>query len=85
MAQDENAIGYVGIGHLDDSIKALILDGMTPSQENAKNGSYKITRLLYMNTKGRPEGLVKAFIDYIHSPEGDEIIAKAGYIPTGGK
>ena len=85
VAQDENAIGYVGIGHLDDSIKALILDGMTPSQENAKNGSYKITRLLYMNTKGRPEGLVKAFIDYIHSPEGDEIIAKAGYIPTGGK
>ena len=85
VAQDENAIGYVGIGHLDDSIKALILDGMTPSQENAKNGSYKITRLLYMNTKGQPEGLVKAFIDYIYSPEGDEIIAKAGYIPTGGK
>ena len=85
VAQDENAIGYVGIGHLDDSIKALVLDGMTPSQENAKNGSYKITRLLYMNTKGQPEGLVKAFIDYIYSPEGDEIIAKAGYIPTGGK
>ena len=85
VAQDKNAIGYVGIGHLDDSIKALALDGMTPSQENAKNGSYKITRLLYMNTKGQPEGLVKAFIDYIYSSEGDEIIAKAGYIPTGGK
>ena len=85
VAQDENAIGYVGIGHLDDSIKALILDGMTPSQENAKNGSYKITRLLYMNTKGQPEGLIKAFIDYIYSPEGDEIIVKAGSIPTGGK
>ena len=85
VAQDENAIGYVGIGHLDDSIKALILDGMTPSQENAKNGSYKITRLLYMNTKGQPEGLIKAFIDYIYSPEGDEIIVKAGYSPTGGK
>ena len=85
VAQDKNAIGYVGIGHLDDSIKALALDGMTPSQENAKNGSYKITRLLYMNTKGQPEGLVKAVIDYIYSSEGDEIIAKAGYIPTGGK
>ena len=85
VAQDENAIGYVGIGHLDDSIKAVVLDGMTPSQENAKNGSYKITRLLYMNTKGRPEGLTKAFIDYIYSPEGREITAKAGYIPTDGK
>ncbi len=83
IAQDKNAIGYVGIGHLDDSIKGLILDGMTPSQENAKDGSYKITRLLYMNTKGQPEGLTKAFIDYLYTPEGDEIIAKAGYIPTG--
>ena len=85
VSQDENAIGYVGIGHLDDSIKAVVLDGMTPSQENAKNGSYKITRLLYMNTKGRPEGLTKAFIDYIYSPEGREITAKSGYIPTDGK
>ena len=38
-----------------------------------------------MNTKGQPEGLTKAFIDYIHSPEGREITAKAGYIPTDGK
>lgn len=85
VSQDENGIGYVGIGHLDDAIKAVVLDGMTPSQENAKNGSYKITRLLYMNTKGQPEGLTKAFIDYIYSPEGREITAKAGYIPTDGK
>ena len=85
VAQDENAIGYVGIGHLDGSIKALALDGMTPSQENAENGSYKITRLLYMNTKGRPQGLAKAFIDYIYRPQGREITAKAGYIPTDGK
>ncbi len=85
VAQDENAIGYVGVGHLDGSIKALALDGMTPSQENAKNGSYKITRLLYMNTKGQPQGLVKAFIDYLYSSDGEEIITKAGYIPTGGQ
>ena len=85
IAQDKNAIGYVGIGHLDDTIKGIVLDGMTPSQENAKNGSYTITRLLYMNTKGQPEGLTKAFIDYIYTPEGDAIIAKAGYIPTGRK
>ena len=85
IGQDANAIGYVGIGHLDDKIKGIVLDGMVPSQENAKNGSYKVTRLLYMNTKGQPEGLTKAFIDYIYTPEGDAIIAKAGYIPTGRK
>lgn len=83
VAQDGNAIGYVGIGHLDAAIKGLILDGMIPSQANAKSGVYSITRLLYMNTKGRPEGLTKAFIDYIYSPAGDAIITQAGYIPTG--
>ena len=83
ISQDENAIGYVGIGHLDDNIKGLVLDGMTPNQANAADGSYKITRLLYMNTKGRPEGLLKDFIDYIYSGEGQEIIRGAAYIPTG--
>lgn len=85
VAQDKNAIGYVGIGHLDNVIKGVSLDGMVPSQENAKSGTYTVTRLLYMNTKGQPEGLTKAFIDYIYTPEGDAIIAKAGYIPTGRK
>ena len=52
IAQDPNAIGYVGIGHLDSSIRGVTVEGMVPSQENAANGAYKITRLLYMNTKG---------------------------------
>lgn len=81
IAQDPNAVGYVGIGHLDKSIRGLSVDGMTPSQENAANGSYTVTRLLYMNTKGEPQGLTRAFVDYICSPAGKEIVAKAGYIP----
>jgi phosphate transport system substrate-binding protein len=82
VIQDKNAIGYVGIGHLDSSLTGLVIDNMTPSQENASNGSYDITRLLFMNTKGRPTGLTKAFIDYIYSPEGSAIIEQSGYIPT---
>ena len=81
VSQDANAIGYVGIGHLDDKLKGVVIDGMTPSQENASNGTYTVTRLLYMNTKGEPEGLTRAFIDYIYSPDGQAIVAKAGYIP----
>ena len=83
ITQDGNSIGYVGIGHLDDKLKGLVLDGMTPSQSGAADGSYKVTRLLYMNTKGRPEGLLKDFIDYIYTDDGAEIIRGAGYIPTG--
>ncbi len=83
IRQDPNALGYVSIGHLDDSVKGLVLDGMAPSQENAASGAYTVTRLLYMNTKGRPEGLVKAFVDYIYSPDGAAAVTRAGYIPTG--
>lgn len=81
IASDEGALGYVGIGHLDESVTGVTLEGMEPTQENAANGTYKITRLLYMNTKGQPTGLTKDFIDYIYSDEGKEIISKAGYIP----
>ena len=83
VAQDKQSIGYVGIGHVDKNVKALVFDKMVPSQENASNGTYKVTRLLFMNTKGTPEGITKAFIDYIYTPEGTEIIKKSGYIPTG--
>lgn len=82
ISQDVNAIGYVGIGHLNNTIKGIVLDGMVPSQENAANGSYSVTRLLYMNTKGQPQGIVADFIDYIYSPDGKEIISQAGYIPV---
>ena len=81
IAQDPNAIGYVGIGHLDSSIRGVTVDGMGPSQENAANGGYKITRLLYMNTKGKPQGLTALFIDYIYSADGKGFIASSGYIP----
>jgi phosphate transport system substrate-binding protein len=81
IAQDPNAIGYLGIGHVDATVKAVELDGVHPTQENAKNGKYPIVRKLYMNTKGEPTGVVKAFIEYIVSPEGAEISKKSGYIP----
>ncbi|NHZ46326.1 phosphate ABC transporter substrate-binding protein [Nitratidesulfovibrio liaohensis] len=81
IAQDPNSIGYVGIGHLGDSIKGLHFDGMVPTQDNAASGAYSVTRKLYMNTRGAPQGLAKAFIDYIFSPEGQEITKASGYIP----
>ncbi|MCD6217860.1 phosphate ABC transporter substrate-binding protein [bacterium] len=81
VSNDPNAIGYVGIGHLDSTIKSIILDGVEPSQEKAKTGEYPVTRFLFMNTKGEPDGLVKAFIDYIQSDYCHDIIESCGYIP----
>jgi len=81
LSQDPQAIGYLGIGFVDQKVKALKLDGAEATQENAKSGTYKVTRLLYMNTKGEPQPLVKAFIDYIKGSEGAKIIQKHGFIP----
>lgn len=81
VAEDPDAIGYVSIGHVDESVKAVSLGGVAATQENAKNGSYPVVRKLYMNTKGKPSKLVQTFIDYILSPEGAQIIKQHGYIP----
>ena len=82
VAKDKFAIGYVGIGHVDKSVKALNIDGTSPTQENAASGVYKVTRLLYMNTKGKPAKLTDNFIKYItDSADGKKFITDAGYIP----
>lgn len=81
ISRDLYGIGYLALGHLDKTIKALKIDGMIPNQENAANGNYTVTRYLYMNTRGEPTGLTESFINYIFSPEGAELIRKAGYIP----
>lgn len=81
LAGDQDGIGYVSIGHVDRTIKATNLDGIAPTQANARSGKYPIVRKLYMNTKGTPHGLTATFISYIMGPEGSKLTAAAGYLP----
>lgn len=81
ISRDENAIGYVSIGHIDDSVKAPLFNGVAATQENAINGSYAVIRKLYMNTKGQPLPLVQAFITYVLGAESAASIQRHGYIP----
>ena len=81
VANDPGAIGYLSIGHVDPSLHCVAIDGVQPTQENAANGTYKVTRGLYMNTLGEPRGLTKAFVDYVFSPEGADIVRQNGYLP----
>jgi phosphate transport system substrate-binding protein len=83
ISRDKAAIGYLSIGHMDDSIARVAIDGVLPTQENAVEGSYTVLRKLYMNTKGEPSPLAQAFIDYVQTPEGGEIVSKSGFIPLG--
>ena len=82
IANDPYAIGYVSVGHMDESTAPVALEGVTPTLETVKNGTYKIARGLYSNTKGEPTGLTKLFIDYLFTPEGQKIAADKGFIPV---
>lgn len=76
IANDKNAIGYISLGSLNSSVKALNIDDIKPTENNVKNGTYKIKRYFNIATKGESTGLTKDFIDFILSKEGQEIIAK---------
>ncbi len=82
ISSNPYGIGYVSVGHIDESVASVALDGVVPTLENVKQGKYKIARGLYSNTKGDPSGLVKKFIEYLFSPEGQEIAAQKGFIPV---
>ena len=69
---DPYAIGYCSLASLNDSVKALSIDGVAATVENVKNGSYKIQRPFYLATLGEANGLAKDFIDFILSKEGQE-------------
>ena len=81
VANDPYAIGYMSVGYIDDAVAPVTLDGVLPSLETVKSGEYKVARGLYSNTKGEAQGLAKAFLEYILSPEGQKIAAEKGFIP----
>jgi phosphate transport system substrate-binding protein len=82
VANDPYAIGYVSVGHMDETVAPVALDGVTPTLDTVKSGQYPVARGLYSNTKGDPTGLTKLFIAYLLTPEGQKIAAQKGFIPV---
>lgn len=82
IAGDPHAIGYVSVGHLDESVSPLALDNVAPTLENIITGQYPIARGLYSNTRGAATGLTKKFIAFLYSPECQKIISEKGFIPV---
>lgn len=83
VASTPGAIGYVSLDVLDDTVKAVKLEGAEPTEENIKAGSYFLSRPFVMATKGdisEQNELVKALFDYIYSDEGAEIVKSVGLI-----
>ena len=81
VAQDEYAIGYISLGSLDDSVKAVKVDGSEATAENIKNGSYKISRPFNIATKEDLSDAAQDFEDFILSTEGQKVVEDNKYIP----
>lgn len=80
VAGDENAIGYASLGSLDESTKAIDVDGVEPSVDTIKDGSYKISRPFNIATKGDVSEVTQDFINFIMSADGQAVVEENGYI-----
>ncbi|MGB9877875.1 MAG: PstS family phosphate ABC transporter substrate-binding protein [bacterium] len=92
VSQDLGAIGYVGVAYADEFAKAgkvkiiaVAKDKnstpVMPTKENIKSHKYPLFRFLLNYTRGKPEGLIKDYLDFVLSPDGQKIVEKVGYIP----
>lgn len=80
VAGDPYAIGYISLGSLNDTVKAVKIDGAEATTDNVANGTYKVARPFNIVTKDGLSDVAKDFVDYIMSAEGQDIIEQNGYI-----
>ena len=80
VAGNPAAIGYVSLGSLNDTVKAVAIDGVTPSAEAVKDGSYKIARPFNIMLSAKAGDAAKAFVDFIMSADGQKVVTGSGYV-----
>ena len=81
VSSDQNSIGFVSLGLIDHTVRAIKLEGVAPTWENVMNGNYSLFRPFIFITNNAPEGPVKQFIDFTLSPEGQQVLIHEGLIP----
>ena len=86
VAGDANAIGYISLGSLDDSVKAVKIDGAEATVDNVKSGDYKVSRPFNVVTNSNTElsDVAQDFMNFILSSDGQAVVAEEGYIPLDG-
>jgi len=82
VSKNRYAIGYIGLGYLNTSLKALTVNGITASAKTALSKEYPVSRPLYMYTNGQPTGEVANLIKFVLSPAGQKLVAKEGFVPV---
>ena len=82
VASDPQGIGYISLGSVNETVKALKIDGVDPSVENVENGTYKIVRPFNIVTTAEVGDLAQDFINYIMSADGQAVVEGEGYVPV---
>lgn len=86
VAQDKGAIGYVGMGYVDQSVRALPVAAddkstpVAPTEANVLNGTYPLARPLHLYTAGEPAGAIKDFLDFVLNAEGQKLVKELDFI-----
>ena len=82
VAKNKNALGYIGLGYLDKSVKSLTVSKVAASAKTALDGEWPIARELYIFTNGDPKGGVKKLVDYLLAADkGQKDVLAVGYVP----
>lgn len=81
VAGDPQAVAYISLGNVNDSVKLIAVEGVIPEDDTIKNGSYKLARHFYYLTKEQPRGIAEQFIDFVLSPEGQQIVGEV-FVPV---
>jgi phosphate transport system substrate-binding protein len=82
VAKNKNAIGYIGLGYVERTVKALTVNRIGGSEETTLNGTYPVSRALYMFTGGWPKGDTLNFLNYVIHPEkGQKLVREVGFVP----
>ena len=81
IAGNPRAIGYDGVGFASDRVKVLAVEGVLPTKEHALSGAYPLSRFLVLYSDGDPSPGAAAFIAFLRSPEGQRLVAQAGFVP----
>jgi phosphate transport system substrate-binding protein len=81
VSTNKYAIGYIGIGYVNGSVKVLTVNGIKGTEETTLDGTFPISRPLYMFTNGWPKGEVLDFINFVlHPKKGQDLVAQSGYV-----
>lgn len=82
VAKNKNAVGYIGIGYANPEVKPVSVNGVVGSEQTTLDGSYPVSRPLFMFTAGWPKPEAQRFLNYLLNPEkGQRHVREAGFVP----